>query len=51
VLVLIVVIRPARAHGARSLTGRLRELDEAHRAGLISDDERVQRRARILDEA
>lgn len=51
VLVLLVVVRPARAAGARSLTGRLRELDEAHRAGLVSDDERARQRARILDEA
>ena len=51
VLVLIVVIRPSRAAGARTLTGRLRELDEAYRAGLISDDERVRQRARILDDA
>ena|SRR5687767_7558019 len=50
-LVLIVGIRPSRAAGARSLTGRLRELDEAYRAGLISDDERVRQRARILDDA
>lgn len=51
VLALVVVIRPARAADARSLAGRLRDLDEAHRAGLISDDERVRQRARILDEA
>ena len=50
VLALIVVIRPARVAGARSLAGRLRELDEAYRAGLISDDERVRQRARILDD-
>lgn len=50
-LVLLVVIRPARAAGARTLTNRLRELDEAYRAGLISDDERVRQRARILDDA
>lgn len=51
VLVLIVVIRPARAASTRSLSGRLRELDQAHRAGLISDEERVRQRARILDDA
>lgn len=51
VLVMRVMSRPARAAGARSLTGRLRELDEAYRAGLISDDERAQGRARILDDA
>jgi hypothetical protein len=51
VFALIVVTRPARAAGVRSLTGRLRELDEAYRAGLISDDERVRQRARILDDA
>jgi hypothetical protein len=51
VLALVVVIRPGRAVGARSLAGRLRELDEAYRAGLISDDEHAQKRARILDEA
>ena len=51
VLALLVVIRPGRAAGARSLSGRLRELDDAYRAGLISDDERVRQRARILDDA
>lgn len=51
VLVLRFMSRPARLAGARTLTGRLRELDEAHRAALISDDERAQKRARILDEA
>ena len=51
VLALVVVMRPSRAVGARSLAGRLRELDEAYRAGLISDDERVRQRTRILDEA
>lgn len=50
-LVLLVVIRPTRAAGGRSLAGRLRELDEAHRAGLISGEERARQRARILDEA
>lgn len=50
-LVLLLVIRPARAAGARSLAVRLRELDEAYRAGLMSDDERVRQRARILDDA
>jgi hypothetical protein len=51
VLVLLFVIRPARSAGARSLTARLRELDEAYRAGLISDDERERHRAQILSEA
>lgn len=54
VLALVVAIRPARTAGAgggRSLAGRLRELDEAYRAGLISEDERARKRARILDEA
>jgi hypothetical protein len=51
VLVLRFMTRPARLAGARSLTDRLRELDEAYRAGLISDDERVRQRARILDDA
>jgi hypothetical protein len=51
VFVVLFVVRPARSAGARSLTGRLRDLDEAHRAGLISDEERAQKRARILDEA
>ena len=49
-LVLLVVIRPARAAG-RSLSHRLREVDEAYRAGLISDEERARQRARILDDA
>jgi FtsH Extracellular len=51
VLVFFVVMRPARAAGARSLANRLRELDEAYRAGLISEDERHRQRTRILDEA
>lgn len=51
VLVLLFVIRPARAAGVRSLTGRLRELDDAYRAGLITDEERARQRTRILDEA
>ena len=51
VLAMVVVMRPSRAVGARSLAGRLRELEEAYRAGLISDDERAMQRARILDEA
>jgi hypothetical protein len=51
VFVVLFVVRPARASGARTLTGRLRELDEAHRAGLITDQERARQRARILDEA
>ena len=51
VFVVLFVVRPARAAGARTLTGRLRELDEAHRAGLISDEERASQRARILDDA
>ena len=50
-LVVLLVIRPARLAGARTLTGRLRDLDEAYRAGLISEDERARQRARILDEA
>jgi hypothetical protein len=51
VLVLRFMARPARLAGARSLTDRLRELDDAYRAGLISDDERLRQRARILDDA
>ncbi len=51
VLVLMLIVRPARLGDRRSLTDRLRELDEAHRAGLISDDERARQRARMLDEA
>jgi hypothetical protein len=51
VFVVLFVVRPARTAGARTLTGRLRELDEAHRAGFITDDERARQRARILDEA
>lgn len=51
VFVVLFVLRPARAAGARSLTGRLRDLNEAHRAGLITDDELARQRARILDEA
>jgi hypothetical protein len=51
VFVVLFVIRPTQAAGARSLTVRLRELDEAYRAGLISDEERTRQRSRILDEA
>lgn len=51
VLVLLVVNRPARAGGVRSLSVRLREVDEAYRAGLMSDDERARQRTRILDDA
>ena len=51
VFVVLFVVRPARAAGARSLTSRLRELDEAHRAGLITDDERARQRARILNDS
>ncbi len=51
VFVVLFVVRPGRASGTRSLTGRLRELDEAHRAGLITDDERARQRARILDDS
>ena len=51
VFLVLFVVGPARTAGARTLTGRLRELDEAHRAGLITDDERARQRARILDEA
>lgn len=49
-VLVMIVIRPARSARARSLTHRLRELDEAYRAGLISEDQRVRQRARILDE-
>jgi ATP-dependent Zn protease len=51
VLVLLLIVRPARAQGARSLTVRLLELDEAHRSGLITDDEWHRQRARVLDES
>jgi hypothetical protein len=50
-LVLVLVGRQARRDGGRSLTARLRELDDAHRSGLITDDEWQRQRARILDEA
>lgn len=50
-LVVLLVIRPSRLASSRTLTARLRELDEAYRTGLISDDERARLRARILDEA
>jgi ATP-dependent Zn protease len=49
IMLVLVVMRPARAAGARSLTNRLRELDDAYRAGLISEDERARQRTRILD--
>ena len=51
VLILLLIVRPARAQGARSLAVRLRELDDAHRSGLITDDEWQRQRARILDES
>jgi len=51
VFVVLFVVRPTRAAATRSLTARLRELEEAHRAGLISDDERMRQRTRILDDA
>lgn len=35
----------------RSLAGRLTQLDEARKAGLISEEEHAARRAKILDEA
>ncbi len=50
-LVVLLMIRPSRLASARTLTARLRELDEAYRAGLISDDERARQRARILDDS
>ncbi len=50
-LVLLLIVRPAQAQGARSLAVRLRELDDAHRSGLIADDQWQRQRARILDEA
>jgi hypothetical protein len=34
----------------RSLPARLAQLDDAHKAGLITDDEHAIRRAKILDE-
>lgn len=50
-LVLLLVVRTGRGGSrARRLADRLRELDEAHRSGLITDDERARQRARILDE-
>jgi hypothetical protein len=51
VLALLLVSRSARRDDGRSLTTRLRELDDAHGSGLVSDDEWQRQRARILDEA
>jgi uncharacterized membrane protein len=53
IFVLIFMVRPARRERAtgRSLSERLRALDEAHRSGLIPDDEWQRQRARVLDEA
>ena len=51
VFVVLFVVRPARVAGPRTLTGRLRALDDARRAGLITDEEQARQRARILDEA
>jgi hypothetical protein len=51
VLALLLVVRPGQRERARRLTDRLRELDEAHRAGLVTDHEWQRQRARILDQA
>lgn len=51
VLVLLLIVRPARTQGIRSLAVRLRELDEAHASRLIGDDEWQRQRKRILDDA
>jgi hypothetical protein len=51
VLVLLLIVRPARTQGARSLAVRLRDLDEAHASRLIGDEEWQRQRKRILDEA
>jgi hypothetical protein len=51
VVLALLVVRPARGQGGRSLTGRLREVDDAHRLGLVTDDEWQRKRARIIDEA
>jgi hypothetical protein len=51
VLILLLIVRPARVQGARSLAVRLRELDEAHASRLIGDEEWQRQRKRILDEA
>jgi ATP-dependent Zn protease len=51
VFALLLVGRPGQRDRLRSLTHRLRELDDAHRAGLITDDERARQRSRILEEA
>jgi hypothetical protein len=50
-LILVIVGRATRRDSGRSLTARLRELDEAHRSGLVADDEWQRQRARILAEA
>lgn len=51
VLAVAFVARSARRDGGRSLTSRLRDLDDAHRSGLITDDEWQRQRTRILDES
>jgi hypothetical protein len=51
VLALAFVARTARRDGGRSLPARLHELEDAHRSGLITDDEWQRQRARILDES
>jgi len=50
VLAMAFVARSVRRDG-RSLAARLHELDDAHRSGLITDDEWQRQRARILDES
>jgi hypothetical protein len=50
VLILLLIVRPARRADARGLADRLRQLDDAHKAGLITDDERERQRVRILNE-
>ena len=51
VLVLLVVVRSSRRLAPGGLIERLREVEEAHRIGLISDEERDRRRTRIIDDA
>ena len=51
VLSVLVVVRSSRRGAPGGLIERLREVEEAHRIGLISDDERDRKRTRIIDDA
>jgi ATP-dependent Zn protease len=49
--ILLGAIRSSRRVPTRTLKERLQRLDEAHKAGLVTDEELARQRSRILDEA